>query len=571
MSTCSKLAYVAFLLAAGQVVAQRPDNVITVMTFRTVPASERELGANAAASLRDRLTNDFSSRQLTVRTTEQVLDFLDQSGFLDESKIPDPLDPGNEYLLAKQFSADFWVTGEIVDKNGNYRISPVLVLTRDPKLQQPLPVQTSDNVDDAMKNVSHSLRDALRQIQGERKCIGNYNARKVKEAIAAANDAIKSYPNATIARLCLQSVYFDMYRNATTHADSTAYADSTLAVASQVLRIDSLNALALQTSVPLYKARGDTVNWLKSVMRLALTSAPGDTKTLQEVVNELAGAGHFPEAQQLVKTLLEKSSGDAAALKLAFQVYAGAHNWPLLVATGPQLIQADSMQADSTYFLTMALAYDSLQQAAPETELLAEATAHLPKNANLWYLYSRALTKQGQIQQAQIALNTAIKLDPATYGLLLFKPVKDFHDAKQYDSAYSALSQAVVSGADTATAAKLALAYGGELLQLGSQAKDNTLLQQSVKFSTLSNRLAPSAKAEYFTGAAGYQMMDAVVRTIEKSKSCTDAQLANASYGIAQPALTAAAKAQEGAAAQMLELFPQYRKAIDSYLKAYCK
>jgi tetratricopeptide (TPR) repeat protein len=568
LSTRSKLAFLPLVFAAASAMAQRPDNMVTVMTFRT-EGQEKELGAQIADVLRERIERDFSPKQLSVQKTAIVANYLESSGFA----IDDPLSPNDEQTLAQRLSADMYVSGRVEHTPAGYKVDPVLILTRDLTLRQPLPSLTTNKLDDAAKNISRAIRDAMKQLDGERKCIANYRNGKVAEAIAAANAAATAYPSATLARLCAQSIYLQQSKSAKTKADSLKYADSALVIANQILRFDSVSTLPLQVNVQMYKMKGDTTHWRASLVKL-VEANPSDTKLLGEVIAEFAGAGYVRESFPLVKSLLEKQPGDPASLQLAFNVYKNAGAWPELAEVGPELIRADTAAADSSYYTAMGLAYNQLKQPQQAVEIFAEGTAKFAKSGTLWFAYSRALRDVGQLQQANEALKTAIANDPKLAPFLLVS-ANDFITAKQFDSAYTAIDQAVAAGAPASQAGGLALGVASKLIQEGTSSKDNAMFQLAIKYAQLSNRLAPVSTARFLEGAAAFSLLQSAATEAGNTKSCPLARTARDAYSVALPALTDVAKVtdapQKAQATSMLQYLPQFKPAIDGQIKQFCQ
>lgn len=548
------------------VAAQRSETPrITVMTFQS---PEKELGAKAADILRERLAEDFSSRTLQTISTADVIKVLDASGF----DIADPLVPNDEYLLAKSIRVDMYVTGIIFHLAQGYRVEPKLILTREIRPSQPLPVQTSERLDDAMASVSRSVREAVKQLAGEKQCVANARSGKIREAITAANAATAAYPRAVLSRLCVEAVYYDLYRQAKTQTDSLAYSDSALIVASQVLQYDSVSLEPLKLSVELYRFRRDSVNYRRALMRLGSADS-SNTVLLNQIVNELAASGDLVNAKIRVQKLLEQMPGDPRALRTALSVYSAAKDWAAIVATGEELAKADTSSADTSYFFRMGAAHSELKEPAKAAEVFAQGTAKFPNNADLWFFYSKALEETGQIQEAEIALEKAVRLNPTQYAVYLLRRVERLVQANQYDSVYTLLPQLVAKGVPSQNAATMAFTIGHKFFLAGNANKDRAEWERARKFLHLSNSISPTPNAQFFEGATAFSILQSAATEGAATKSCPLAQLAREAYGSAQANLTLVtgdSKFQSNAQG-MLQYLPQFKASIDSQIKAYCK
>src|ERR1035437_9668848 len=116
------LSVVPFVYAAGMavlpvLVLSQDAPRLSVMTFQS---PEPGLGAKAADALRNRLAHDFSDKQLDVVPTDAVQRALDQSSF----PPVDPLDPGNEGMLAHVVEAQYYITGTITHTPTGYQLYP---------------------------------------------------------------------------------------------------------------------------------------------------------------------------------------------------------------------------------------------------------------------------------------------------------------------------------------------------------------------------------------------------------------------------------------------------------------
>jgi len=556
---------VAFSSLTLSAAAQHGDaRKATVMTLQS---DEKGLGATASDLLRTRMSKDFSSKTLYTIPTKDVASYLESSGFT----LEDPLSFSDEKTLATQVHADFYISGIVSHTSAGYHVVPRMVLSRDMTLAQPLPEQTAPKLEDAMAAVSKSVVAAARQLDFERQCIGQAVGGKVREAIAAASAGVAAYPQATLARMCAQNVYYDLYAKSKTHQDSLAYADSALAWSMQILQYDSTSVPPLTVAVELFRFRGDSARYLNALVNLVHADT-SNNKRVEQVINELTAAHQMTLAQQLVGSLLERSPGDPNTLNLAFAVYSAANNWAKIATTGQEIAKYDTTAMDSLYFIRMGVAYNQTHETQKAVDLFAEGTAKHPKNATLWFAYSRALFAVGQKQQGNEALKKAVELDPK-YAKQLLRPAQDFLDAKQWDSTYTAVQSAVASGADKDPASQIAMSAGGQLFRAANTSHSRDDFQSSIRFFELANQLKPDVKAQFFAGTAAFQIMQSAATEANKTKNCQTAQTANEAYQTAQTNLSAAEKdaTYHDQASGMLKYLPQFKPAIASQLKNFCK
>ncbi len=559
----------AALAIAGSAPAHAQDAKarITVMTFQS---QEKGTGAKAADELRNQLKDKFNPKDVYVLPTKDVNNTLEQSGF----SASEPLAGNDEKALANLLRADEYVTGSVTKAATGYTVDARMVLARDNSLSQALPAATAAKIGDAMDNVAKSVREAIKQLDGEHACIGKARAGDVPGALAAARQGIASYPQATLARLCSANVYYSQYQKATTHADSIALADSVLAVTRLIAQQDPRSVAALRFNAELFKVIGDSTQARATLLAL-IRADPSNDKLITQIVNELAGSGHANDAIPLVKELLDRSPGDPQLLHTAFLVYLAANDWQSAVATGPELIRADTSTADSSYFTRMAAAYTNLNKPNDAITVLQAGVQKYPSNSDLLLSLASTLRKNGRAPEAVDVLKRAIAANPNNpQALLLLADSYAQATPPQYDSVAGVLQRAAsLPGADKATIAQYALGQGNNMYKAANASKDRAQFQSAIKMLQLSDAVQPSVDAKFLTGVSAFSVAQSAYNEANTSKSCPLAQTARDNLAIAQTGLQAGASDDKykTAATQFLPVIAQFRPAADAQVKKFCK
>lgn len=558
------LAVLAFA-GLSPVHAQDAKMRITVMTFQS---QEKGTGAKAADELRNQLKDKFNPKDVYVLPTKDVNNTLEQSGF----SASEPLAGNDEKALANLLRADEYVTGTVTRAPAGYTIDARMVLARDNNLSQALPTATSGKLGDAMDNVAKSVREAMKQLDGEHNCFGKARAGDVVGALAAARQGVTAYPQATLARLCSANVYYTQYQKATTHADSIARADSVLAVTRLIVQQDPRSVAALRFNAELYKVIGDSTRARATLLEL-IRADPSNDKLITQIVNELAGSGHATDAIPLVKELLDRSPGDPQLLRTSFLVYLAANDWKSAVATGPELIRADTSAADSSYFTRMAAAYTNLNQPNDAITALQAGVKKYPSNSDLLLSLASTLRKNGRAPEAVDILKRAIAANPNNPQALLLL-ADSYSQGNQLDSVASILQRAAgLPGADKATIGQYALVQGNNMYKAANASKDRAQFQAAIKMLQLSDNIQPSVDAKFLTGVSAFSVAQSAYNEANTSKNCSLAQLARDNLAIAQTGLQAGAADDKykTAATQFLPVIGQFRPAADAQVKKFCK
>ncbi|MGI8509371.1 MAG: hypothetical protein ACR2MQ_08605, partial [Gemmatimonadaceae bacterium] len=560
------LALAALACAAGSAQAQNAKTRITVMTFQSQAKGN---GAKAADELRDQLAKQFDSKDVYVLPTKDVTNTLESSGF----SATEPLAANDEKALANLLRADDYLTGQVSKSpTGAFQVDARLVSSRDNTLSQALPPAMSGKIGDAMDNVAKSAKAAMRQLEGAQTCVDKARSGDVAGAIASAQQGIAAYPNATLARLCIANVYYSQYAKATTRADSMRLADSVLAVTRVIAQQDPSSTAALRFNAELYKMRGDSAQARQTLVAL-IRADPTNDKLIGQVVNELAGSGHAQDAVPLVKELLARNPGDPQALRTAFLVYLAANDWQGAIVAGPELIRADTAAADSSYYVRMAGAYQSLNQAPQALATLQAGTQRFPNNSTLLLAYASGLRKAGQGAQAGDIIRRYIAAKPNDPQALLLL-ADTYAQANQPDSVAMVLDRAAaLPGGDKHLLAQYALGQGNNAYKTANASKDRADFQRAIKLLQLSDRIEPSTDAKFLTGAAAFSIAQSAATDANAQKSCSLAQTAQSALGLAATGLQAGASNDQykAAAAQYLTYVPQFRPAIDAQVKKFCR
>ena len=88
------------------------------------------------------------------------------------------------------------------------------------------------------------MREAIKQLDAEKKCVELFRQQKYAEAAAAARPGIAAYPKSTIARACVANSYNALY-NAKQYP-----VDSVISISREILAIQPQNRTALRLVAP---------------------------------------------------------------------------------------------------------------------------------------------------------------------------------------------------------------------------------------------------------------------------------------------------------------------------------
>ncbi|HEY3285865.1 MAG TPA: hypothetical protein VGJ96_01950 [Gemmatimonadaceae bacterium] len=542
---------------------------LVVGTFRS---NDKKLSVQTSEELRSRLGADIPFRALTVISSADYKQVVEQSGYpYDEA-----LSSGDLASLAKLLRTDEFLEGTVEKTATGFVLHAKLVLTRDGDLSQPLPPAEGDKLTRAASVLSKSLQDARKQLEFEKKCNMLGRDGKANDAIAAAHAGIAAYPQATLARLCELQV-----RVGFKHAP-----DSVIQIAQEILKIDPKSKVALTNAAQAYKDKGDQDKSTEMLVALLATD-PGNTRLLDDVVNALAAAGKYEMAKPIIAQAIKDNPGDVRLMKVGFLIYLATKDVANGTALGEEMVKIDTSAADTTFFTKMIGAYEGDSAYAKAAEMAARGVAKFPTNTTLLSALGQEQLKTGQQQQAIMTFRKILTIDPKAPSIRMLI-ARTFDEMKMADSALASLREATAAGEDGQSVGGYALSIGNRLFKVGQDALNKA--QQSktsedyaaaivanksvVPWVSFADEVLPAgerkSQAKFLLGVATFQISVAAVSDAPKTKSCELAKLAQDNISVAQVNLPAGGRFAPQAVAQLMPVVPQIMTGAESMVKAYC-
>ena len=560
--------------AALQAQATRTPNPnaprLVVGTFR---ANDKKLSVSASEEMRSRLNADIPFRLLTVLSSGDYKTVVEQSGYpYDEA-----LSSGDLNSLAKLLRTDEYMEGLIEKTVTGFKLSAVLVLTRDAALQQPLPDVEGDKVSRVAQLMSKNVQDARKQMEFEKKCNMLGRDGKPAEALAAAKLGVAAYPQATLVRLCDLQVRVGFKQPP----------DSIIASALEVIKYDPKSKVALTNAAQAYKDKGDMAKATDLLIQLLATD-PTNRRLVIDVVNGLAASGQFDKAKPIIAQAVKDIPGDMELLEKGFQVYLAGGDYKAGTALGEEMVKIDSSKADTAFFLKMIGSYDSDSAFAKAAETAARATAKFPANIALWSALGSEQLKSGQQQQAIATFRKVLAINPKAPSVRQLI-ARTYDEMQLPDSALAALKDAKAAGEDATSIGGYALTIGNRFFKvaqdLSSKAQNSKTSedyhsaivahQKVLPFVTFADAsLQPGTtkqQALFILGVSSFQISLAAVSDAPKTKSCELAKLAQDNIMVAQQNLPQGGRFAPAAVAQLMPIVPQIMTAADGQAKQYCK
>lgn len=551
-----------------------PRLLVAVFVSRDLPT-----GVMTADAVRNRVTNAVNVRSLYVIPRNDIVTYLESSGYKPDSA----LGPTDLRELAKLLRADEILGGTVAKTATGVRVEPRLMLARDPALAQPLPPIEASNPGDAARNIERSLLDARKQLKDVQECENLIRASKYAEAIEEAREGIAEYPNATIARLCLANAFQAM----------KAPADSVLKVTDEVLRLDPKSSPALRFAYGAHSARraaalaandsaavasaGEAaVRALVTLMSLE----PWNNTLQQQVISELAQLGRPAVAIPIVDTLIAQNPMDAGLIrqKWLLLLNAAASDTGLAqktyfdsaVVAGESMIRVDTTAADSAFWTRQIAAATQGSNPIRATEMASRAVQRFPQSAEFWFLKGNAERKAGQLQMADESLRRAAALNPKYPSLSLLLTQTNL-ELGRMDTVVAMVRRNVAAGEDPNTWAGFLLAPAQAAWKVADSTKKIDDYERVVALAEESDRLSASPTAKFFIGIASVSIAVDALQSAQKAKSCPLARRSQDMFLKAQTNMPGGGSVDANTARNVLGIVAQYSPYAEQMVKAYCK
>ena len=522
---------------------------------------EKGLAYLAAVEMRKRVDDAFSPKQLWVIPVERLNQQLEASNF----PTTEGLAIDDARALASIIRADDFILGTATKTATGVRVDADLVLTRDIAARQPLGVAEAPKLGDAVALLVKELKEARKQLDGERKCMSAARDQKWDAAIQFASAGIAAYPKSTLARACLLNVLYS----------SKAPIADVVKVAKDLAAIDPRSTTALKFVAQGFREGGAAKSDSLVMTLLSWMQADPSNAQLQiDAIREIAAAKNPGIARPIIDSAVVLNPGDSELLSLRWKILGAVKDFKAMREAGLALIALDTALADTTYYSTTANAYaiDSMFELAASTA--AEGVKKFPTDAYLTGYEIQMLQKAGQLPQALDKVNRAMALKVPVPNSGAIK-LQILQQMKAPGAQVVAVAKELIAAGDTTNNVRqivlnelqaLVVMGSGAMVQADAAAAIDTLNVALVALKDAETTLArtPLQKSQvaYLTGAANLQIGVLKAAQSAATKSCQLAKDARANVRAAMTSLPGGSAFAQAAVAQSFQRATQ----TDTYL-----
>ena len=542
-----------------------------------------------ADDVRSRLNDLSDDREVNVISGGELRAKLRFSAYAPDSA----LSRGELRVLGQQFRADELVVGKLFPSPKGMQLRSQLVLMRDERFVQPLPVVEGVEPAVLAAQLTPSIIELRKQMVYERRCENHLREGRADEAVQAARAGVAAVPRGTLVRLCL---IFALRRSGVAATRLLAEADHVLSLDAGSVHAIEAAAIALDT---LRRRDEAAAMWLRLV---ATDSA--NLELVERVGWALMYGGNARRAEPLIARASEANPDNLRLLRQRWAIQFENRNWASAVESGARLLQTDSLAlADSIFFLRLTTAYRSNNQPLKAVETVTQGVVRFPTSARLYALYTQlvraeavaaiprglelfprsaellalnaqALRTAGRIAESLEASRLAVSIDSSIpQGNLMIAQVE--MEMGQPDSALVSLRRALARGEDTATVAQFALSKGNALLRTATGTKSRDDFGRAIRVLAFADTVRPSPQAKFLLGTAAFSVTQSALTeapTIpEKTQSCDLAKLGAESLRLALSNIEGGQDVAPDAARQYLEYLGTLQPYVDRQLTSFCE
>jgi tetratricopeptide (TPR) repeat protein len=557
----------------------------TLMVAGFHAAGDAGIARRVAEDVRSRIAKLSNKREVAVLDDYDVEKVMLFSGYnytpgayLAESEVRQ---------LARRLRVDEVVLGSVSGTKGDVVVTAQITLVRDWRHRQPLPPVHGATPALAADALAREVVRARAQMAGLRRCENAARAADLAMAAREAEQAIRAYPGATLARNCLLA----------TLVQAGIRADSVRGIADDVLARDSLNIYSAVTRALALDAEQRHAESATAWARV-VTMRPDSLELGVTAVEELMRLQRPAAALEATRTLRSAHPNDLRVWRLQFRADVALAHWNSAAALGDSLSRSDTtFQADSNYTVRFVQALeqsgDTLGALASSVRavkrhpgdsriytqylqlLTAENSAALPRGllrfpevSELYVLSARRARVAGKRMEAIAATRQAVRRDPQLLqGFLQLAEM--WFEEQRPDSALATLMRAPRTGTGAEMLRSYAIGRGGQLLR--SAADSEPAGQRlAVSFLVFADSLDSREDSRSYVAGATLQLARSELVLASRSRGCAEAKRADVALTTSSNALERGVG--EGSASdQLRQVFGTMRSAVDNAMKALCK
>lgn len=528
---------------------------------------------------RSRLARSVNRREVRVVGSDTIENSLRRAGYGDDVKVG----VGETRVLSRMLRADEVVVGQVVGKGNLVEVNAQIMLPRDWRMRQPLPLIRAATPAAAADTLSQYVMRARAQMLGLRRCENAMRVDDHARAIRGAEEGVLTYSASTLARTCL-AVALRLNGMA---------ADSVIRVAEAVLARDSLSIVAAVVRARSLSESGDAVGAWDYVLQLRPDSLDLALSAVEEMLRLQAAERALRGALHLAAIHKE----EMRVRRLAFRAYVALSRWKDAAVLGDSLDYQDvAFRSDSSYAIrhieALRLSGDTLSAISKSARSVKEfpgdkslylqyaqlvkvedgavfprGLALFPNASELHILSARNAVAAGKRRDALASLGAAVQADTSlTQGFLQIADL--WFNENEPDSAVAAVARAPRGGARSELVRTYAIARGRQMIS-GVEDTAFTVWRRAIALFFVADSVDSREDTRSLLTASHLQVARGALVLGSKTRDCPNAT--RATDALATASLLLERGVGDGASAdQLKEAYAQMRPIAEQATQSYC-
>ncbi|MEE8360757.1 MAG: hypothetical protein V3R71_01310 [Gemmatimonadales bacterium] len=508
--------------------------------------------------LRERM-NRAAGSNFHVITREQMNEALVQWGYPQDAI----LDNNVVLRFAQQLNARTIVLSAMSrEQDGRYSLTTRFAGVNDDAGYVVRRTQAvGETLEEFAKDLADDFKEPIRAYKDAKECTSLARVPdKQRDAVKAAEKALKRVPNQGLAEVCLA----EMAKASGQPADSVIF-HLRRAVEGDPLSLPAYTMLAEE-----YEALGDTAMVIESFQSMLLI-APTNEALRQNAIKLFNQYGRPEAAVAIADAGIARDPFNPDFYDLKANAHAVAGQMPEALAALAMLYDIDTLAVDSTYFLKVMVFAEAAEDTVQLLRFAQIGSGRFPANVTLLEQLASAYASAGALDSAIVVTTRLYQLDP-TSVMAFLKTAKALADDRRIIDAIIFVDYAAAQGDEAVRLNGATILITGALPLLQDPRDLEGAAEGSRKAIELAadDQPAITRTASYILGLSTFLMVPALDEEAEAAKSCELARQMDQLLTESAGALAAGRETNPDQVDTFLGYVDQYQPRVESMIGAYC-
>ena len=511
------------------------------------------------ADLRDRMERSAGSN-FQIISREQMNEALVQWGYPQDAI----LDNNVSLLFAKQLNARTLVLSAMTrESDGRFSVTTRFAgVNDDAGYVVSRTQEAGESLEDFAKDLADDFKDPIRAYKDAKECTELARTPdKQRDAVKAADKALKRVPNQGLAEVCLAQMA----------KTSGQPADSVIGHLRRAVEGDPLSLPAYTMLAEEYEALGDTAMVIETFQAMLLV-APTNVALRENAIKLFNQYGQPDAAVAIADAGIARDPYNPGFYDLKANAHAVAGQMPQALAALAMLYDLDTLAVDSVYFRKVIVFAEAAGDTAEVLRFAQIGSRRYPQSITLLDHLASAYASAGELDSAIVVTARLNELDPTSTTAAL-KTALALSNGRRVIDAIPFAEFAAANGTDgeRINAANILMTGALPLLQDPRDLEGAAEGARKAIELVQDDQPAIARTSNYILGLSTFLMVPALDEEAEANKSCEMARQMDDLLQEASVALAAGRETNPEQVDTFLGYVDQYTPRVASMIGAYCE